>query len=100
MTREDRAALREAASKAYDSDAGTMCYTWPIQNGTMHCIATTREGTAAVLALLDECERMREALAYYADTFCELDEGHECCGKGTDDQCSGCKARAALGDNA
>ena len=55
MTPEERAALREAASKAYDSDTGNMFHTWFTPNGTMQGIVATREGTAAVLALIDEC---------------------------------------------
>lgn len=99
MTQEDRAALREAASKAQAGD-GVMVHAWTGAGHTLQMITTTNEGTAAVLALLDECERLREALAYYADTFCELDKGHECCGKLDEDECSGCKARATMGDGA
>lgn len=35
-------------------------------------------------------------LSYYAETFCELGTSHECCGRLTDDDCSGCRARTAL----
>lgn len=35
-------------------------------------------------------------LRYYADTFCELGPHHECCGKLSKDECSGCLARSAL----
>lgn len=41
-------------------------------------------------------KKMREALWYYAETFCELGKYHECCGRMSDDDCSGCKARAVL----
>lgn len=37
-----------------------------------------------------------EALRWYADQFCELGTSHECCGRLTPDECSGCKARAIL----
>jgi len=39
---------------------------------------------------------LEEALRWYADQFCELGRYFEGCGKLPDDQCSGCKARAAL----
>lgn len=47
-------------------------------------------------ALTEEVEALRAALKYYAHDFCELGEGHECCGRMTNEECSGCKARAAL----
>lgn len=37
-----------------------------------------------------------EALRWYGHQFCELGASHECCGRMTDDDCSGCKARIAL----
>lgn len=49
-----------------------------------------------IATLEAENTQLREALGYYADTFCELGEFNECCGKLRDDDCSGCKARAAL----
>ena len=39
---------------------------------------------------------LRKALEWYADQFCELGNSHECCGRMSDDECSGCRARAAL----
>ena len=39
---------------------------------------------------------LRAALEWYADQFCELGSSHECCGRMSDDECSGCRARAAL----
>ncbi len=39
---------------------------------------------------------MMQALEYYADTFCELGKHHECCGRMSKDECSGCFARAIL----
>lgn len=45
-------------------------------------------------ALRAENERMREALEWYAKTFCEgIENG---CGNMTEMDCSGCRARAAL----
>ena len=43
-----------------------------------------------------EVARLREALEFYADTFCELGAADECCGKLDTEHCSGCIARAAL----
>lgn len=37
-----------------------------------------------------------EALRWYGHQFCEFGASHECCGRMTDDDCSGCKARIAL----
>lgn len=42
-----------------------------------------------------ENEKLRAALEWYADTFCEGPAG-PLCGKLDDTRCSGCKARAAL----
>lgn len=39
---------------------------------------------------------VREALEWYADTFCEHGKYSEVCGKLSPDECSGCKARQAL----
>lgn len=50
-------------------------------------------------ALREEAERLRGALKYYADTFCEHSIYFEGCGKMHPDQCSGCIARAALKGN-
>jgi len=41
-------------------------------------------------------EELEEALKYYADTFCELGPYHECCGRLTSDECSGCRAASIL----
>lgn len=41
-------------------------------------------------------EELEEALKYYADTFCELGPYHECCGRLTSDECSGCRAASLL----
>jgi hypothetical protein len=43
-----------------------------------------------------EIARLRAALKWYADQFCEYDASFDGCGKLSDDICSGCKARAAL----
>jgi len=51
--------------------------------------------TAARDRLTAEVERLRAALEFYADTFCEGPAG-PLCGKLDDTRCSGCKARAAL----
>lgn len=37
-----------------------------------------------------------DALDWYAQQFCELGQYHECCGRMTGDQCSGCLARKAV----
>lgn len=93
MTPSDRAALREAASKAnvegwcgYDA-ANAFC---------------ELAHPAAVLALLDECERMREALAILLD---HVDYTNGACGAA--ELVGGALpvnvikiARAALGDGA
>lgn len=44
----------------------------------------------------EEIDRLREALRWYADQMCEFGPHYEGCGKMTDDDCAGCKARAAL----
>lgn len=46
-----------------------------------------------------EIVRLRELLEWYAEQFCELGTSHECCGRLSSDDCSGCKARQALGGN-
>ena len=43
-------------------------------------------------------ERLREALKWYADGFCEYGKAFEGCGKMQDVDCSGCNARAALAE--
>lgn len=48
------------------------------------------------IAARAEVERLRDALANYAEWFCELGPSHECCGKLPPHDCSGCRARAAL----
>lgn len=40
--------------------------------------------------------RVDAVLRHYADTFCELGSDHECCGKLSKDECSGCLARSAI----
>lgn len=62
MTPTDRAALRAAAEKATQS-GGVMVHTWTGSGDSLQSIGTTSEGTAAALALLDDVERMREALS-------------------------------------
>ncbi len=49
-----------------------------------------------VVELRTQNARLREVVEHYADLFCEWGAAHECCGKLSDDECSGCKARAAL----
>jgi len=54
---------------------------------------------AIATALEARDERIRElegALAWYADQFCELGTSHDCCGRMTSDDCSGCMAQAIL----
>ena len=51
---------------------------------------------ARIAELEAEVERLREALGWYAKQFCELGTSHECCGRMTADDCSGCLARAIL----
>lgn len=53
---------------------------------------------AGVVADAAEVQRLREALRYYAGTFCEMGPYEGFCGKLSPDDCSGCTARAALGD--
>jgi hypothetical protein len=48
------------------------------------------------LAVESDLSEAMQIVAHYADTFCELGPSDECCGKLNDDQCSGCRARAAL----
>lgn len=67
MTNKDRAALREAASKFAEISARANSLrdapAWVDAAGEFRALAHP----AAVLALLDECERMREALIALAD---------------------------------
>ena len=48
------------------------------------------------LELEEANTRMREALQWYADQFCEFGRDFEGCGKLDDDACSGCKSLAAI----
>ena len=57
---------------------------------------TAHQAADRIEALSAEVERLREALNYYAEDFCELGAAHECCGRLTKWECSGCFARAAL----
>lgn len=50
----------------------------------------------AALEAVEECERLRAVLSWYAYQFCELGISHECCGRMSTDECNGCKARATL----
>jgi chromosome segregation ATPase len=66
-------------------------------------IKTLESERAANALLTDELEAtkaelqaMREALRYYDHQFCELGESHECCGRLSKDECSGCFARQTL----
>ena len=93
MTPSDRAALREAAQAVIDT-----------QGHDPECHAYTRmmAGThpAAVLAPLDECERMREALSFAHDTLAFGSIPAPGCDDARD-RCDAIKmARAALGDGA
>lgn len=40
----------------------------------------------------------RKILSWYANQFCEFGQLHEGCGKFTDENCSGCRARAFFVD--
>jgi hypothetical protein len=81
MTQEERAALREAAQAVIDTQGHDhACLAYMKMMSGMH--------PAAVLALLDECERLREALAWYAKDY-DYD-------KGCSQWDGGTKARAAL----
>ena len=52
---------------------------------------------AKIAALESERDALREDLAWYADTFCEEGPYSEVCGRLSPDECSGCRARQALG---
>ena len=45
--------------------------------------------------VVDEIHRLRVALFWYAERYCREGFNADCCGKLGDD-CSGCRARAAL----
>lgn len=51
---------------------------------------------AAQKGAVDEVEKLRAALKFYAHEYCELGEAFEGCGKLLVEQCGGCLARAAL----
>ena len=56
-----------------------------------------RAAALAIQAAFAEREaRLVGALEWYGDTFCELGSSHECCGRLSSDECSGCQARATL----
>lgn len=48
----------------------------------------------AIERLTRERDEAREALVWYGDEFCEV--GNDCCGKLSDDECCGCRARRVL----
>jgi hypothetical protein len=91
----------------YDEDG---CYAWD-EPGRCNfaLIAALRNNLPAIIAALRaeqalaerdaEIVRLRELLEWYAEQFCELGTSHECCGRLSSDDCSGCKARQALGGN-
>lgn len=63
------------------------------------CVAdiAAARALAAEAASASKDERIRELeahLAHYADQLCELGPHHECCGKLSDDECAGCRARS------
>lgn len=60
MTNEEAKALRAHAQKCVDDKPEP--YFWDNANKHMQAIVATPDGWTAVLALLDERERMREAL--------------------------------------
>ena len=59
-------------------------------------IVASDEVKQALEQIASEIVRLRAALEWYADHFCEYDTHFSGCGKLSDDACSGCKARAAL----
>jgi len=63
-------------------------------------VPTPLMGASVITAKLAEKDadiaRLSEVLRYYGHQFCELGESHECCGRLSKDECSGCFARQAL----
>jgi hypothetical protein len=60
------------------------------------CGLAIRDAVEEIKWLRAEVERLRAALKLYAHQYCEFDEAFEGCGKMPDDDCGGCRARAAL----
>lgn len=84
---------RDVAVRAYN-DAQSHADHWALERDAARAdalAAASREQEARA-----EAGRLREALEFYADTFCELGAADECCGKLDTEHCSGCIARAAL----
>jgi hypothetical protein len=73
------------------------CATWDEELTLIaHTFETLDTERAAHDATKAELRVMREALRYYGHQFCELGESHECCGRLSKDECSGCFARQTL----
>ena len=84
----DLNALRAAASRGPVSSREIFQMTDPMMDRLSRAAPPTPAETAG--------DALREHLKWYADTFCELGNAHECCGRMSEDDCSGCRARAAL----
>lgn len=81
------------------SCGATMPRYWPKRSALSPITAwNTRANLPAIIEQRAEIERLRAVLQHYADTFCEgLGEVvGDFCGKCSEDECSGCKAYAAL----
>ena len=64
------------------------------KHGRVKSPEVMEEAATEIERLTAQVETMREALGWYADTFCEYGTSNEGCGKFGDDMCAGCKARA------
>jgi hypothetical protein len=49
-------------------------------------------------SLWKENERLRAVLLWYAESYCSEGFNADCCGKLSEDDCRGCRARTALGE--
>lgn len=72
----------------------------PDANGTGYGYSADALAAALVAsiqaAFAEQNARLVEALEWYGDTFCELGSSHECCGRLSSDECSGCQALTTL----
>ena len=72
------------------------------ERGYAKGVSDMRDENAALQSDLSSAREriatLEAALKWYADQFCERSRHYEGCGKLDDDECSGCRARSALGD--